>query len=634
MRRLRALLPPALAAAALAVAPLAAPATAADGVPAAKRLPPITYGFVSVPDVAVMKERFDETTAAGLLTDPAFAEVRDILGELIEQGGDEVRGRLGVTLGEIAAIPSGEVTFAVVQTAPRKVAVVGLLDYGESGDVVDDLLEKAEDALEDNGSTRSVEPFEGTDVVVWTAPAPDDEDFDEFGDQATEEDGDPRKFGYFLKDTHLVLASEPAALEAILVRWDGTHPDTFADDETFRYIADRTRTDGREPVLLWYANVFDSARAAVQGAVAQGAVNAMAANMAQAYSQIVGVDQWKAVGGSMDLATDEYQSVGKVVFYADEAEKVLGLLTFTPAPVAPPGWISEEAGGYAVFNWDLAAAWEAGRGLYDAILGPGAFDLKIQELEDDPTGPGLNIKTDVVDRFSGKIQFATYGVQDAAALLGGGADAAAATQKFAVALGLTDPAGIQDLLQQGVAAAGGAVETREFQGTTVYEASNPANGQTFALAVSGNDLLLAADVELLEDALRGDADAPLAESEAFAAALSRVPGPVSIFNFSDASGQAETFYELLRSGALNDQFGDEEAGDVMRRLVDALPEFEALEPYLSVSAGYFEPDEHGAVFTSFSVDAPDEGLTVPRAVRRMRASRTFGGSGTLFSSNG
>ena len=442
----------------------------------------------------------------------------------------------------------------------------------------------------------------GPTSIVWTGPRADD-DFDEFDDEPADAP-EPFRFGYFLKDTHLVLASDPDALEAILVRWDGNHSDTFADDETFRYIADRTRTDGREPVLLWYASVYDSVRAAMQGSG-----GGMAASVALAYLPIVGVDQWEAVGGSMDLATDEYQSVGKVVFYADTAEKVLGLLSFTPAPVDPPGWVPADAGGYLALNWDLQAAYESARGLYDGIVGPGEFDLKVKELQDAPGGAGLNVKTDVLDRLNGEIRVVTFPADDPAALLDDDSEAAggAAAQPFALSLGLSDADGVRDLLQRGVAAAGGNVTTREFQGATVYEASNPADadGQTFGLAVAGEALLVSADVELLENALRGDADDPLKTSEAFAKAVERVPGPVSIFSFSNAAGQAKAFYELARSGRLNEQFGDGEAAEIARELTDALPPFEAVEPYLSVSASFFEPDEHGALFTSFAVDAPD-----------------------------
>ena len=585
--------PPALAAAVLLLAPLAA--SAADPVPAARRLPPVTYGFVSVPDVSTLKERFDRTVMAGAFTDPALADLRDIAAEKLDEAGDAVRDRLGVTLGEIASIPSGEITFAVVQTAPRKVAVVALLDYGTSSDTVEALLEKAEDALEENGSTRDVEPFEGTDLVVWTAPAPDAGDFDEFGDEATEEDGDPRKFGYFRKDTHLVLASDPEALEAVLVRWDGTHPDTFADDETFAYIAERTKTDGRDPVLLWYANVYGSIRSAVS-ATQQGG---MAASMALAYLPVVGLDQFQAIGGSMDLATDQYQSVGKVVLYADRTDKALGLLNFAPTPVAPPGWVGKDAGSYLMANWDLAAAYDSTRELYDSIVGPGEFDLKVDQLSEQ--GPGLNIKTDLVDRFSGKIEAATYGIEDVDALVGGGDSDATPAQRFVVSFGLKDPAGISDLLAKGVAAAGGRVETRQFEGTTVYEAENPQNGQTFGIAVSGNQLLLTTTIEELEAALRGAADEPLAESADFRKVLSDLPGPVSIFSYSDAAGQSETVYELFRSGAMNDQIGSGENADQLKEVTDALPPFEDVKKYLTLSAGYVVPDEHGALWVSFGV---------------------------------
>ena len=591
--------PPALAAAALLICPLLAPpAASADDVPAARRLPPVTYGFVSVPDVETFKERYGETATSGIFDDPAFAELHGIVAEKFEEAGEELRSRLGVTLEELLEIPSGEVTFAVVQTAPRKVAVVGLLDYGTSADAVDALLEKAEDALEENGSTRSEEPFEGTDVVVWTAPEPDAEDFDEFDEDATEEDGDPRKFGYFLKDSHLVVASDPAALEAVLVRWDGTHSDTFADDEAFAYIADRTRTDDRAPALLWYANVYGSIRAAVSGTQQGG----MAAQMALAYLPVVGLDQFKAVGGSMDLATEEYESVGKVVFYADRTDKALGLLKFSPTAVAPPGWVRADAGSYVMANWDLAGAYDASRELYDSIVGPGEFDLKVDQLSE--SGPGLNIKTDLIDRFSGKIEAVTYapeGLAEAAAAQAAGDDVDAPAQPFVVSFGLTDPQGISELLSQGVDAARGQVETREFQGTTIYEADNPQNDQRFAVAVSGNSLLLSLDVTELEAVLRGAADEPLAETADFRKALAKLPGPVSIFSYSDAVSQSQTVYELFRSGALTGQMGDDEGGRTMAEIVDALPPFEDVKEYLTISASYMVPDEHGALWVSYGV---------------------------------
>ena len=593
MRRLT-LLPP-IAAAALLIAPLAAPA--ADPVPAAKRLPEITYGFVSVPDVALAKERFEATAAAGVFDDPALADLRDVIRDKFEESGEKLRERLGVTLEELAKVPSGEVTFAVIQTAPRKVAVVGLLDYGASDDVVTDLLEQAEDALDENGLTRSEDEFEGTEVVVWTAPG---EEVDEFAEDFDSEADppEPQQFAYFLKDTHLVVASDPAALEAVLVRWDGSHPKTFADNDVFNYIADRTRTDGRAPVLVWYADVIGSVRSAVLG-TGQGG---LPAQMALSYLPVLGLDEFKAIGGSMDLGTDEFASVGKVVLYADRTDRALGLFTFPPAPLNPPAWVGADAASYSAFNWDLAGAYQAVRTTYDSMVGPGEFDRIVSEQSDKLP---VDIKEDLVDAFSGRIEIVGYAPEDLEETLrtaeeGGEAQS---VQPVVIGLGLSDARGVSELIEQGVGQSGGQLTSRDFRGTPIYEAQNPRSGQAFSLAVSGEALLLSTDVARLEAALRGDADDPLARSPAFATVRSRMPGEVSMVSFSDQRGQVEQVYNLFRAGDLT-QSADAETAETMDEIADALPPFEQIEKYLGVSGGYLIPDEHGSLWVSFGLE-PD-----------------------------
>ena len=597
MRRLLTpILPPSLAAAALLVAP--AFAAADDPVPAAKRLPPVTYGFVSVPDVTEAKARFDATAAAGVFTDPALAEVREMIAEKFGEAGEALRNRLGVTLEELAAVPTGEVTFAVVQTGPRQVAVVGLLDYGQSRDTVDALLEKAEDALDENGLTRSEEPFEGTEVVVWTAPAPEVDEFAEnYNPNAPKPE--PQRFGYFLKDSYLVVASDPTALEAVLVRWDGTHGSTFADSDAFSYIADRTKSDGREPVLLWYADVMGSVRSAVLGSGQGG----MPAQLALSYLPVLGIDEFKAVGGSMDWATEDYASVGKVVLYADRTDRALGLFTFPPAPTAPPAWVPADAASYAAFNWDLAGAYDAVRATYDSMIGSGEFDRFIAERSADRDLP-VDIEADLIDAFSGKIELVSYPI--APEVLAESVESGEQPpQPVVIALGLKDPRKLSELLEKSVAGSGGELSSRDFRGTPVYEAANPSDGQRFGFAVSGDTLLLSPDVTRLESALRGPADAPLVQSETFREAVTTMPAAVSILTFSDQTGQAETFYNMFRDGTLAEQAPGGQ-GEALKNVADALPPFDAVRKYLGLSAGYLVPDEHGALWVSFGLEPETE----------------------------
>ena len=597
MRRLLTpILPPSLAAAALLVAP--AFAAADDPVPAAKRLPPVTYGFVSVPDVTEAKARFDGTAAAGVFTDPALAEVRDMIAEKVGEAGEELRNRLGVTLEDLAKVPTGEVTFAVVQTAPRKVAVVGLLDYGKSRDTVDALLEKAEDALDENELTRSEEPFEGTEIVVWTAPAPEVDEFaEDYDPNATRPE--PQRFGYFLKDSYLVVASDPTALEAVLVRWDGTHSSTFADSETFSYIADRTQSDDRQPVLLWYADIIGSVRSAVLGSGSGG----LPVQMALSYLGVLGIDEFKAIGGSMDWATEEYASVGKVVLYADRTDRALGVFTFPPAPTAPPAWVSADAASYAAFNWDLAGAYDAVRAIYDSMIGPGEFDRYVAEQSDKRELP-VDVKADVIDAFSGKIELVSYPI--APEVLAESVESGEQPpQPVVIALGLRDPRKLSELVEKAAAESGGQLSSRDFRGTPIYEAANPSDGQRFGFAVSGDTLLLSPDVTRLESALRGPADAPLVQSDTFKEAVATMPPAVSILTFSDQTGQAETFYNMFRDGAFTGQ-APADQGEAFKEVADALPPFDAVRKYLGLSAGYLVPDEHGVLWVSFGLEPEAE----------------------------
>ncbi|MFH5803049.1 hypothetical protein [Alienimonas sp. DA493] len=602
MRRL-----PLLASCAAVAALLApAPVVAADAVPAAKRLPPMTYGFVTVPDVTAAKERFNATRSAGLFTDPALADLREMLGEKLEEGGEALRERLGITLDELLQVPTGEVTFAVVQTAPREVAVVGLLDYGDSEETVLKLIDQAEDALEENGLTSAEESFEGTPMIVWTAP---EEEVDEFAEDfdAEADPPEPQQFAYFRKDTHLVVASDPAALEAILVRWDGTHDSTFADNEVFRYIADRTRTDDREPVLVWYADVIGSVRSAVLGSGQGG----LPVQMALSYLPVLGLDEFKAIGGSMDLATEEYASVGKVVLYADRTDRALGVFKFPPARLTPPAWAGADASSYSAFNWDLAAAYDAVRTTYDSMVGPGEFDRAVAQRSE--TLP-VDIKQDVVDSFTGRVEIVGYPVTNLAEALDGadsfdddGDEAAQPpVQPVIFALGLSDARRVSELLDQALDASGGMLKSRDFRGTPIYEGSNPADGSAIAMAVSGESLLLTTDVARLEAALRGPADEPLAEAPAFAEALGKMPAEVSILSFSDQRGQAEVYYDLFRSGQLTGTVPDPSTAEAMNEIADALPPFDAIQKYLGVSASYFVPDEHGGLWVSFGLETDTE----------------------------
>ena len=585
-------LSPALALLLIPAAPLFGPtpaaaqqaATATGTVPAARRLPADTYGFFSIPDVTEFKARWNGTVYGGLTTDPALADVREQFADQIEKAGDQLRQRLGVTLEELLEVPSGEIAFAVVRSGNaggrgRGVAVVAMLDFGESVDTVDQLIVKAEEAAQENGGVRDVQSFEGTEIVVWT------KERDEFDDDASDEPAD--RFAYFVRDTHLVIGSDVAALEAVLIRWDGNHDRTLAGNDTFAEIADATKTDGREPALVWFADPVGSLQAVLQSR-SQDNPQFM---MAGAVLPLLRLNNFRAVGGSMDLATDEFQSVGKVQFVVDEAAGVLGLFKFPPADLTPPGWVSADAAGYFAANWDPEGAYRETESLVDSIQGRGALEQIVSNLAENE--PRIDIKRDVIDLLTGRITVASYPV-DTEALESATEGGQPAPQPVVVAVGVRNDAKASALFEKLRALGGPSVQTRDFRGTTIYEGENTANGFTAALAVHNGAILFATNVNRLEAVVRGDVGEPLSGTAAYRRVADRLPGDVSMLSFTDSDAQTRSAYELLRAGKMGtpDEFD-----------VSALPPFEQISKYLPASGGYVVPDDAGAISVSFGVKA-------------------------------
>ena len=114
-------------------------------------LPKDTYLYLSMPSVEGMKEAFAKSSAGQLLADPAFdefkAEVQGAFASEMEEGFAKVQEALGLTVEELLAIPTGEVTVAFSKAPPNKMGAVVFFDYGSHAEQVVALLEKATAAL-------------------------------------------------------------------------------------------------------------------------------------------------------------------------------------------------------------------------------------------------------------------------------------------------------------------------------------------------------------------------------------------------------------------------------------------------------------------------------------------------------
>lgn len=562
---------------------LAAPAVAGP-VPGPEMLPAKTYAMFSIVDVETLKERMLESSFGDLLEDEKFAEfIDECKAKYDAEVADKVLDAVGLSLEEILAIATGEFTVAFAEVGDQRIGFAGLLDY-EDADDLDVLIGKIEEAYEKRGMPRMTETVDGTEVILH-----------ELAGKSSEVVGE---LAYCKRDGRFVFGNE-RMIEAILDRWDGGSRDNLAGADVYSYIAEKTRSDDRDPTLAWYVDPV----ALVELGIRANQQTVPQAQMALGFFPILGLKNVRAFGGAADVATDEYESVSKSVLYVEMPPAgVLGLFKFPPTQQAVSDWVPSEVVGYSAFNWDVDGAYGAVRDLFNMFQGPGSLENQIDRLAELPTGPGIHIKDDVIDGLSGAIEVATFApsgeIDDE-----GPFNPAAFQQEAVIAAELTDPARVKELLAEFAETDAYTGRVRTFEGTPIYEVPNPQAAQggpeNVATAVVGSKLFVSFGSDHVEDVIRGiEPEERLAESDLLAKVMENVPAQTSILGYQSGGAQLEAVYGMLRSDLLSQQLGGFD-------LFESLPPFEAIEEYLTVSGSYAVPDPKGVMFVGFAIPSAD-----------------------------
>jgi hypothetical protein len=574
---------------ALAITPQ--PTAAADKVPGERLLPPNVLGYLSIPSVPKLKERCGNSLLGQIRKDEELADFWSDVEAKLDRFSTEAEAKTGVNLRELLTIPSGQLTVAFVQPSGGDPGPVAILDFGENEETVNTLLDKAAEALADRGAERTVQDFEDTQIVVYTM-GDDDLDVDLDGEQ--EERDEPaqqekrRQVTYFVKDSTIVVSSEVTILESVLARWDGEHGQTFADNEVYNYIVKRCREEDTDSLVIWYVDPIGLLTTVIKSA-GQGNFQAQ---MVLSVLPALGIGNLKAIGGGLDMATEQFDSISRSMMYIESPTSgLLNIFRFPAIQQAPPKWISADVASYFQANWAVGDAYSAVEVLVDTFRGPGSFAEIIDQIANAEDGPNVHLKKDLIDQLTGELHVVSD--VDEEEPLG--------TGRFLVALDTKNADNMKALLAAVAKFPAFPETSREFRGETLYEFPLGAGGlgnpnATMALGVVQGHLAITSDVTMIEQMIRADADQPaLVDSEAYRAIAAQFPEKTSMVAFKKQDSQMQAAYEMLRSG----QLGLEafiEGLDFTK-----LPPFEAIKKYLPPTGGYASPDDYGALFVSFTL---------------------------------
>ena len=571
----------------LGLVALLATVPARAGAPAEKCLPTTTFGFLTIENAAQRREAFQASQLGQLAADPAVKPLKDEVLQLLDKPSQELRARLGLSLGDLFRLPQGEVSLALIRTegAAQPVALVATVDAGDNEAKMSELLDKLTEMAKEKGDAKaSTEEFAGTTLHIIQSVKDEDKDKDK------------PPVVWAKKGTTFYLATSVDVIKDVIAKADG-RDDSLAANPAFKAVQEKVGKDGQ---IVFFLDLEQALKLIIQ---AIGEQNNNAAQI-EAQVQLIGLNGLKALGGRLGIHVGEYDQLSRIYLYAPgESEGLLRLFVFPQTDLRPQPWVPASIASYQSISWDLDAAYKAASDLLDMLL-PGVLAGIEQQLAG-PKGDGLNFEKDIFGPLGDRITVLTDLKPGTPKTEG------VPTQRILVGVALEDAKAFQNTINKIIELLNASPKKREFQGTTIYDFELPelpnaeASGIVgpMSVAVARDTLFLSTEPTLLEQVLRGGPS--LADTPGYRAVAAKLPAKSSSQSYQKAEQQARAVYDMLKSEqfqqALRQQAQEEGNAFDIGALAKKLPDFSVVAKYLSDTGGYSQMEPDGITFTQFSL---------------------------------
>ncbi|MCL4207668.1 MAG: hypothetical protein KJ000_34730 [Pirellulaceae bacterium] len=557
---------------------------------APRLLPQDTLAYVRVADMPDLIERFQDTSAGRISQDE---QVRPLLKHLwgsLEDATKEIEGVLGVSLQELLSIPQGETCLALVAPETGPPAVVLLLDVGDRMPVIQKMLDQGEFAMFERGAERRIEAIEGTDVIIQQMPG-----------------GRRREMAYLQREGTVIVGTNSTVLKSIVDAWDGRPTSKLSDNTDFTAIMKRcTGDEGEQPQITFFIDALELTKRVARGNVTGQTLIALL--------PALGLDGIGGLGGSIALATEQYDNVAHIHLLLDTPRKgIVEMLALRGGDLTPESWVPTDAVSYTSFNWDIDTSYTALRTLFDAIRGEGALDREVGRRLSDPLG--IEFEKEFLAALDGRVTVVSWMVKPArlnsrANLLG---------------LRLKDPKAFRNTWLKVTEHLPGQLERKAFGANEYWQIRLPEppadqperpllRDPDPVVAIVGDYLLLTDSSELLKHAIvtKGGGAGSLAGELDFKLIASKIrrqnggenPGMLSFYRPEESLrlmyelATSDTARQRLQSQAENNPF----FGALDGALQDnPLPPFAVIARYLAPGGSLITNDATGFHYTSFTL---------------------------------
>ena len=556
-------------------------------------LPSRTLAYLRIADVQELGKKFDETSLGKIIELQQMESLTSQLFEEAEQAFAPTADAIGLTIRDLLAIPTGELTIAAVAPPDGNHVTAPVLMVDVEGQQVNarKLIDLLERGLADEGRTKVTENYLGTELHVF-------------------EDEDTRWTGvvHFQKESMYVLTTNRIVAEQILAAWDGDEKQkTLEDNQDFAEVMRHSKGPrDAVPQIRWFIDPVSLAKVSFRGnTAAQGGL---------AFLPVLGLDGLLALGGSYTMATDEYDTFAQAhIITAEPRTGVLAALAMKSGDPTPELWVPQDVATYQTMYWDLEQTETEVARLFNSFRGAGVFEE--EALGRASEFLGVDVLEDVIKATDGRLSMATWIPRPATStgvILGG--------------IKLKEGHDFDTTLAAVMEKVGGSLEEKTFGGFTYYhlpEPEEPAEEQPllpfrqqpqqFSVGVVGDYLLLANRASAIERAittrssrksLAQELEFKLVASKLRSQPGGRTPGrfvfqrPEEGLRMLYEMATAESTRGMLASGAENNE--------MLRTLNDALndnplPPFAKIRQYLAPSGSIMTADKKGFHYIGFGL---------------------------------
>ena len=603
-------------------------------------LPETTVALVQVPNFRDALEKLKESSMGRMAADEAVTPLIDGLWEEAETAYGEVQEDVGLELSDLTSLPDGEITFAVIAPRRQNPEYLIIMDLTQEEGVLDRVMERGREIL---------------DSPIYDLSDEDDTGGDD--EAAANEDGfeidsfrvDGKKVHFFRHESTLVACTSLSELNDLIERWMGREVEkTRPLSANRKYVTIMKRCEGTDALDPEFRFFVDPIRVAKSSTLGNPSARTVVSVL-----RLLGFDSLAAIGGTMFLDVEEYESVmhGHVLL-SNPRTGIFNLLAFKPTEYAPEEFVPKAVVNHSMISVDAPKAYAELTKIVDAFLDDSFVDDEYFERTVEETSFvddeyfertveetvneefGISLKEDIIDSIDGRMTWFQW-IEEPAVI----------GTCSAIAFRLNDTEKFKTLFEEMVDEANGnlspkkakknvqpSIESRNYRDVTIYaaprskiEARNERKDEkqeqtetrfeTPQVAIFGDCLVISLNSDKLMktmiDTHLGEGD-KLVDDENYSRIVDEsqllLGNELPMANFYvDLKRQLKWMMEVInteQTGKVMDSAAERNkfiAGFKRRLDENPLPDFDQLEQYFSQTGGYMSEDDTGLHILFFTL---------------------------------